>query len=219
MHHAKNFVFTDLKMNSNLDVWNTIHDRFQQLVSGGSWIGSVHVDSHRDNGLSAQNMKQAAEAGMVRVTTGLESGSQRILEKMKKGTNLKGVTEFLHNATAAGVSTRVTMIVGYPGEEPEDVRQTAEFLKQHGDAIERVLVNRFQLMSGTTLHRSVDRHPDRYPTVTNVAANHRIAQVDHDLTTTEHPAYRREITNVLRAAHEINRRPLHEVASAFEGVM
>jgi len=212
-------VFTDLKLNSNIEVWTTLHERFQALAPGATWVASVHVDAHNDNGLSADDLKRAADAGMVRLTTGLESGSQRVLDAMKKGANLDVTSAFLKNAAAAGISVRVTMIVGYPGETATDLRQTAEFLERHSDAIERVLVNRFQIMTGTSFHRNLSERPQRFPSVSHISEAHRIAQLGHRLAETQHPAYRREIRRVLRTAHTINRRPLMSVAAAFEGVM
>ena len=218
-HGARLFVFTDLKMNSDLQLWNTLLDRFQTVAPGSRWVGAVHVDAHRDNGLTADDLRRAADAGMVRLTTGLESGSQRVLDLMKKGTDLALSAEFLGNAAGAGISVRVTTIVGYPGETADDVRQTAEFLQRHSESIERVLVNRFQIMSGTRFHRSLDRNPERYPDVLQVTENHRMAQLDHHFSGTDQPGYKRALRNVLRAAHEINRQPLRDAAAAFDGVM
>ena len=218
-HDAQQFVFTDLKLNSDIDVWTTLHRRFQLLAPGATWVGSVHVDAHRDNGLTADDLQRAADAGMVRLTTGLESGSQRMLDAMKKGANLNVTSAFLRNAARAGISVRVTMIIGYPGETAADLRATAEFLERHSDAIERVLVNRFQIMTGTSFHRNLNQRPNLFPGVSDVTEDHRMAQLSHRLAETQEPAYRRQIRKVLRAAHNINRKPLMPVAAAFEGVM
>jgi len=218
-HNADLFVFTDLKLNSNPSVWGALIENFRLTVPNGRWVGSVHVDRGAEESLSFTHLKSAADSGMVRVTTGLESGSQRILDAMKKGVDLEMMSSFLQDAAAAGISARVTLIVGYPGEEPEDICQTADFLRQHRNVIERVLVNRFQVMSGTRFHRSLSRHPRRFPAVEDVSANHQIAQIDHHLKTMASNSYRRQIGAVLREAHEINRLPLRGKARAFEGVM
>ena len=55
------------------------------------------------------------------------------------------------------------MIVGFPGEEAADVQASARFLEDHRDCIERVMVNRFQIMTGTHLHRQLERTPEKFP--------------------------------------------------------
>ena len=44
-HGAKLFVFTDLKLNSDLNVWRALGREFQTAVPGARWIGAVHVGS------------------------------------------------------------------------------------------------------------------------------------------------------------------------------
>lgn len=111
------------------------------------------------------------------------------------------------------------MILGYPGEEAEDVRASARFLDDHQDCIERVMVNRFQIMTGTHFHRALEKNPEKFPQVQRVTANHGVAQVTHHYAPTARRDYRRAVTGVLGAAHRINNRPLSERAREFEGVM
>jgi radical SAM superfamily enzyme YgiQ (UPF0313 family) len=156
---------------------------------------------------------------MVRLTTGLESGSQRILEKMVKGTDLEVTSRFLFDAREAGISVRTTMIIGYPGEMASDVDQTTEFLKDHSSCLDRINLNRMQIMSGTQFARQVSRKPARFPDVVVNSANHQQAQIHHHFRPTEDPDYRKAISRLLAVVHRINRKPLAEAARDFEGVM
>jgi radical SAM superfamily enzyme YgiQ (UPF0313 family) len=218
VHKAQLFAFTDLKLNSSLPMWNALVENFQRIVPGAEWIAAVHVGARQPNGLSAQDLKRARAAGMTRLTTGLESGSQRVLDAMSKGTDLRVTSQFLHDATAAGISVRTTMIVGYPGEDASDVMASAKFLEDHRDVIDRVMLNRFQIMSGTRFHRNLDagRHRE---SLAQLTINHRMAQIGHIYLPTENPAYRRAVSRLLRAVHRINRRELNVDAREFEGVM
>ncbi len=216
---AKLFVFTDPKLNSNLDVWDTLLEQMQQRVPGARWIGAVHIDSTRSrNGLTAAEFERAREAGMVRLTTGLESGSQAMLDRMVKGATVSTSSQAIRDAANAGISVRVTMIVGYPGETADDVLRTAEFLRDHADHLERVMMNRFHIRTGTRFHRDYLTAPDQFPDITNVRTQHRISVVEHDFGHRE-PAYRRAIDEVLKATHAINQRPLRDSAREFDGVM
>lgn len=213
------FAFTDPKLNSNRSVWDALLTQMPQRAPNARWLGAVHIDAHRKHGLDAQELRAARAAGLVRMTTGLESGSQRMLDLMKKGTELSASSETIRNATNADISVRVTMILGYPGERADDVLATATFLEKHSDAIERVVLNRFHIRTGTRFHRMYQQDPGQFPDIVSVSGNHRIANLDHESTLADDPSYRRAITRVIGVAHDINRRPLRSNARAFDGVM
>jgi len=218
-HRATLFVFTDLKLNSSLEMWRALTSEMQRVVPGARWIGSVHVGRYGENGLTHPELKQARAAGMVRLTTGLESGSQRVLDSMAKGVDLRLTSPFLADAYAADISVRATMITGYPGEEAADVHATAAFLAKHEQHIERINLNRFLIMSGTRIAHRLERNPGRFPNVTGVTSNHRLAQVGHDYALSADRSYRSAMSRVLKIVHRINRKPLRPAARDFEGVM
>ena len=71
-----------------------------------------------------------AESGCERVKLGFESGSNKILENVKK---LETREDMLKGATMlknAGVSFAAYFIAGFPGETDDDVRQTINFAKK-----------------------------------------------------------------------------------------
>ncbi len=218
-HGAQMFVFTDLKLNSDLSMWRTLCSEFQSTVPRARWIGSVHVGKKGENGLTSAELRQARAAGMVRLTTGFESGSQRILNRMAKGVDLEVTSRFLEEAYAADISVRMTMIAGYPGEEPADVDATTRFLERHERFIERISFNRLRIMTGTRLAQRLEQRPEKYPGVSDIVAHHRDAYVDHTYAATAEPEYRRAISRLLGVVHRINRKPLRSDARDFEGVM
>jgi hypothetical protein len=218
-HRCRQFVFTDLKVNSNLAMWHALLMHTQHVVPGARWIGSVHTGTHGDNGLSFDELQQARSSGMVRVTTGLESGSQRVLDNMVKGTDLTETSRFLHNASKAGLSVRATIISGYPGEEAADLHETTAFLEKHERCLERISLNRLEIKSGTQLAKQVQRKPHKFPTIVIDRANHRQANVSHYYTPTRDRAYCRAMSCLFEVVHRINRKPLREAARDFEGVM
>ena len=217
--HSNQFVFTDLKLNSSLPMWRAVLDGTQHRSPGSQWIASVHVGSQGDNGLSPEELRAARRAGMVRLTTGLESGSQRVLDRMAKGADPQISSRFLGDAARAGISVRTTMIIGYPGETESDLQETARFLDRHADFIERVALNRFSIIMGTQIHRRLLENPSRHRDLTDYESDARMGFVAHRFRTAESARYRRAVDEVLSAAHRINRRKLRADASSFEGVM
>ncbi len=218
-HGVKMFVFTDLKLNSDLRVWRNIHERMQIVAPGSTWIAAVHVHEDPDNGLSAEDLRAAAASGCVRLSTGLESGSQRVLDLMHKGTRIESVARFLSDATAAGISTRCTMITGFPGETARDVDLSAAFLREHSVNLERISLNRLVIVQGTGLQRMWQRSAADYPDLQHGAKNLSLAVLDHRLSTNNEPSYRAAVLRLLEAVHSVNRKPLNERAREFEGVM
>lgn len=218
-HEVSRFVFTDLKLNSDLGMWRSLIGGMQSVVPGAQWIGAVHVGRGRDNGLGAADLRAAAASGCVRLTTGLETGSQRLADAMKKGTRIERVAAYLDDAASAGISCRCTMILGHPGETADDVHASANFLERHGRAIERVSLNRLQLITGTVLHRQASRQPGRFAGFDIVSHDVAQAQSRHRHAESERRAHRQAAMRLFAAVHRINARPLSARARDFEGVM
>ena len=217
-YEACDFVFTDLKLNSNLEMWTQLIESLPARVNGPAWICSVHVGTRGPNGLDRRTLEAARRAGLQRITTGLESASQRLLDSLHKGTDLATSSRFFHDARAAGVSVRVTMMHGSPGETEDDVIASAGFLERHRDAIDRVNLNRFQFMLGTRIMHRYDACPEQLPDIEAGARIPHLALADHRLRTLT-AGYRRATQRLLRAVHEINRKSLDARAQQFIGVM
>lgn len=226
---ANLFVFTDMKLNGDLAIWNTLIERFQDVVPGGRWIGSVHVGSRSPSGLGRDPLRQAAASGCVRLTTGLESGSQAVLDSMRKGTQLESVSEYLEDAKTAGISTRATMIVGYPGETVDDVRASAGFVVSHRHVIERIKLCSFSRTIGTPIDRELRKREGEQVrnSISGGAGGRRetslaisgSAKVDRPAVQRRGAAYRRAVGALIGAVHAVNQTPLPERARVFEGVM
>ncbi len=218
-HETELFAFADLKLNSDARVWNALISRVRTRVPSVRWIGAVHVTGNRPDGVSLAELRAARASGMVRLTTGLESGSQRLLDEMRKGTDLETTRRFLADAATVGLSVRLTMILGYPGERATDVAASASFLEENEGRIDRIALNRFALMTGTRIHRRVEREPHAFPDLEEIRPNHRLALLDHSFTPARDPSYRRATSRLLGSVHRINRRRISDGAREFEGVM
>ena len=218
-HQTHNFVFLDLKLNSNPDMLRGITELIQHNAPGAQWIGTVHVDTRADNGLSRRALRAAAAAGMRRVSFGLESGSQGLLDLMDKGCSVEANAEFIRNAHEAGISVRCTMFKGYPGETAEDLMATAAFLEAHLHRIDRIRFNEFSIPEGTPIYHTLRAQPEALPQLRVTRADYRHAQLRHVNSETQGRAYRRALKRVLAAVYAINRRPVRATARVFDGLM
>lgn len=218
-YRTNDVIFLDIKLNSNIAMWNGILAEFQRRAPGGHWIGTVHVDSRDDNGLSACQLRAAYAAGMRRITFGLETGSQRVNDLMDKGTTIERNAEFVHHAHEAGLSVRTTVMVGYPGETAADLHDTASFLETHSSTLDRVKPSVFKAIPGTRFDREHQRRPASAPGFTDLEWDHLHARGRYRYVPATRRDYRRAKTRVLKAVHEINRRPLRPGVEMFDGLM
>lgn len=76
-----------------------------------------------------------ARSGCTLLQLGLESGSQAVLDRMEKGTQLAEVGAILKNLRRAGIATYVYVMFGVPGETLADAELTRNFLEEHSDEI------------------------------------------------------------------------------------
>jgi len=84
----------------------------------------------RVNTLDFDTMKLMKEAGCRLLIPGYESGSQEILNNIKKGVKIENSIEFTKNAKRAGLLVHGCFMVGNPGETEETMRETLEFAKR-----------------------------------------------------------------------------------------
>lgn len=69
------------------------------------------------------------EAGARVVHIGIESGDQGQLDRMAKRGSVESNAAALRNCRAQGLTTFATLIIGFPGETPESVERTFDFLR------------------------------------------------------------------------------------------
>ncbi|HEY9435687.1 MAG TPA: PhpK family radical SAM P-methyltransferase [Blastocatellia bacterium] len=69
-------------------------------------------------------------AGCEGVFLGVESGSDRMLSLMNKAARRRNYAEAIPRLHAAGISTYASLIIGFPGETDETVRETIDFLEE-----------------------------------------------------------------------------------------
>ncbi len=81
-------------------------------------------------GLDYETMKVMNQAGCRSLCVGFESGSQRILDNMKKKTNPEEMFRFMEDARRAGLLIHGCFMAGLPGETHETLRETLELAKK-----------------------------------------------------------------------------------------
>ena len=73
-------------------------------------------------------LSKMRKAGCRRINFGFESGSQRVLDAMKKGTTVEDARRVAADMHRLGISMGGYVLFGYPGEEWADIEKTIELI-------------------------------------------------------------------------------------------
>lgn len=110
----------------------------------GKWIGDfcqgmikrdlnkkvrINCNMRFNSGLSQEDYNLMGKAGFRFILYGLESASQKTLDRINKNLKIAQIEENLKMAKTAGLSPHVTVMVGYPWEEKADVEKTIDFVR------------------------------------------------------------------------------------------
>src|SRR5205085_8356523 len=79
--------------------------------------------------LKGDTPRALARAGAQRVWVGAESGSQKILDAMEKGTQVEHIYEATRALHSVGVEIGFFLQFGYPGETRDDVERTLQMVR------------------------------------------------------------------------------------------
>jgi|YelNatPaOPRAMG01_1025707.scaffolds.fasta_scaffold34348_2 anaerobic magnesium-protoporphyrin IX monomethyl ester cyclase len=85
----------------------------------------------RVNEIDEEILKMVKEAGCRQITFGFESGSQRILDILKKGITVQQSREAIMLCRKFGIIPQGTFIIGNPTETIEDIYLTEKFIKDN----------------------------------------------------------------------------------------
>ena len=104
--------------------------RFAELVKAEKLQLRFKIQSRADLLLKDEQIKPLAAAGCEVVWMGAESGSQRILDAMEKGTTVEQIAEATALLKKHGIKPAFFLQFGYLGETIEDIEKTLEMVKR-----------------------------------------------------------------------------------------
>jgi radical SAM superfamily enzyme YgiQ (UPF0313 family) len=138
------FKFCDSTLNGNV---KELEHLCELLVKEGlnreiGWLGSFRCRKEMTLSLT----KKMKKAGCDYAIIGVESGSQKILNLMRKGYTINIVERCLKNFHNAGIMTHVNLIVGFPGENEKTIKETLDFIKRNRRYINQIEINRLNVL-------------------------------------------------------------------------
>ena len=115
----------------------TLHKIASAFIEDGlhvTWGGMARVMP-----MPEETLRTLKKAGCEYFTIGIESGSQKVLDDMRKGLTVRQAEEFLKKVHAAGIETYSLFMVGYPTEGAWDFAKTLWFIWKNKRHISNVM--------------------------------------------------------------------------------
>ena len=131
--HIEHIEFMDLLFNGKMRSLTDFCDRMIEDPPARSlkW----HVNAIIRSEMTPEVLNKMAKAGCVRITYGIESGSQRVLDLMKKNYKIKDAGKVLKATHEAGIMIKANFMFGFPGETESDFQMTLKFLEENSEYI------------------------------------------------------------------------------------
>jgi radical SAM superfamily enzyme YgiQ (UPF0313 family) len=103
---------------------------FAQLVQAAKLKFSFKIQARADLLLQENYIRDLSLAGCENIWMGAESGSQKILDAMDKGTTIQQIYSATQLLKKHKIHPSFFIQFGYPGESREDIRETISMIKK-----------------------------------------------------------------------------------------
>lgn len=143
LHGARHFYLADQYVGAE-DLDRVAQEILRRRLQVFFHVMGKPVEKH-----TPDRLDRLFEAGCRWICWGAESGSQRLLDLIHKGTRTKDMEDLIRNAAEAGISNLAMMIFGLPTSTDIDFRQTVRFLEGIYPSLQALSSSSFVLWEGT----------------------------------------------------------------------
>jgi radical SAM superfamily enzyme YgiQ (UPF0313 family) len=120
-YNIRNFIFYD-------DVFALSRKRFYPLCAELKKLNIVYRCNGDIHSNTEEDFRVLYDSGCREICFGIESGSQKILDNIKKGVTIEQCKKAIKNAKKARLLTKAFLMIGNPGETQETVEETKQFV-------------------------------------------------------------------------------------------
>ena len=158
--------FNDLLCNGSLSYLERLCDLLIKNCPGLFWVSYAAIRPD----MTLELLRKVKRSGCVSLCYGLESASDRVLQRMNKRYTRADAARVLRMMHEAELPVRINIIVGFPGETEDDFQETLSFLAENKTYIHEVTnVSAFVLMPSSDLATFPQRFGVRYKVPTDPA--------------------------------------------------
>jgi pyruvate-formate lyase-activating enzyme len=135
------FRFNDSLLNGDIAWLERFADAVLEAGLQIKWHGNARIHP----GMTPLLLDKLAAAGLTGLLYGVESGSQKILQRMKKGVHAPTIPRVLADTHRAGIWTHAFMILDFPGEGDKELLETLDLLADQVGHIDSLVFHDFHL--------------------------------------------------------------------------
>jgi len=106
-----------------LDLIETIPLKFQ-------WFGTSRADYFRESHIDRQLLQRIKNSGCIHLGIGAESGSQQILDMLKKDITVEDTVHAAELLSSVGINADFSFMIGMPDETYYDMKQTVSLIER-----------------------------------------------------------------------------------------
>ena len=174
--HLNNFnnineiYFYDSLINGNIKELSQLCDLIIEAMKGRTlprirW----HAQGIIRPEMTLELLLKMKKAGCYRLAYGIESGSQNVLNKMRKNFNIVDAERIIRYTHVAGINVVLNFMFGFPSETEEDFQKTLDFITINSKYIYEVLPSESfcYIDKGTYLYE----HPEEFSFFPNPHSN------------------------------------------------
>ncbi|MFH1786557.1 MAG: radical SAM protein [archaeon] len=122
-YNIKHFTFVDDNLTLRKDTLEEFCNKIEQFEI------TFSVNSRVDT-LNEEKIKLLKKAGCIGISFGVESGSQKILDTLRKGITIEQIKNTFALCKKYKMPTKAYIMLGSPGESHDTLRRTEELLKE-----------------------------------------------------------------------------------------
>ena len=111
--------------------------RIQEIMQGifdegldMKWTSTIRANCFNDNFITDDFMKDIKRAGCVDMGIGAESGSQKILDYLKKDIKVEDIIRSAEMLSKVDIHANYSFMIGLPGETVDDIKKTLKVIYQ-----------------------------------------------------------------------------------------
>ena len=128
----------------------------ERLLALANVMKKLHIDwmcqLRPDVVWDKKTLETLYSSGLRVVLWGVESGNNRILKLMRKGTKVEDIEIVLKHAKEVGIKNVVYMLFGFPSETKEEFLESVTFLERNTENIDLVSPATFGLQVGSPMY-------------------------------------------------------------------
>lgn len=131
------FYFIGSLLNGNI---KALSDFCDLVIENGlkiRWLGQAIVCK----GMTNKFLQKMRRAGCQWLGYGIESGSQKIADRMNKRFSVKLAEQVLRDTHDVGIEVQANFMFGIPGETEDDFKQTLNFLRRNRGSMDSILAS------------------------------------------------------------------------------